>query len=191
MALDLNAYWIDRGEHYRANDGPRLNSKFHRAQAQLFADTLAGLRCELGQIVEIGCGYGRVTRVVARALPGSFITGLDLSEGQVRAAAGYCNGVKNACFRQFDLYAEVLPKADCIYASEVMLHVPPARVAALVRMIMAAAPVFVHDFDPNVKPGTGNDPHCWAHDYFAIYDGLGFDYKAHIHGPHALMVVTR
>lgn len=192
MALDLNAYWTERGQFYRENDGHRLQGAFYKRQEKFFADVLDSLDPRPDCLLEYGCGFGRVTRAVALKMPDVPITATDLVEEQLNAAREYCEGLDNVCFGQEDLLCR--SKAfmiDVAYASEVMIHVPPAAVSATVRRILQDAHTFVHDFDPNVEPGSGNDPHCWNHDFKAIYEGMGLKVEAHEREGIGILVVRR
>jgi SAM-dependent methyltransferase len=183
---DPNAYWIERGKSYFTEE--RLKAWFYREQEAFIADAIATM--EPRMIVEVGCGFGRVTEAIRERLPESKIQASDVSEEQIAKAAERMKRWFWTDFFLHDLYSsDPLPAADVAVAIEVFLHHPADAVAKFMRKLLAAAPVLVHDFDPAVNPGDPTAPHCFAHDYPAIYREIGATATIRRRGPHALAIV--
>lgn len=187
--VEINEYWIERGKHYAENDGYRLSKAFHREQGKLVNAWIRELNPNT--VLELGCGFGRITKQIVDAVPASKILAVDISLDQIGKAPVRSASLK---FSQADLFewqsANSFPDFRLTVAVEVFLHLPEF----LIRWIASKAALqgqLLHDFDPAVKPGDRTGEHCFAHDYPAIYHSLGLKFQARIEGPHGLMLVSR
>lgn len=182
-----NDYWLERGKTYWEED--RLQSESFRLQEAFIAKTVMDLNPK--SVLEVGCGFGRVTRVLADAMPEAKLLGLDLSPDQIFKAVELTTH-SNVEYRLWDLCSEIaLPQADVAVAVEVLLHHPPQVLEAIVGRILKACPVLIHEFYDADVPGQPLSFHCWAHDYWRIHRSLGADCKEVRWGGHSLMVVSR
>lgn len=187
-AFDPNAYWLKRGPSYMGE--PRLHGPFYRSQERFIVDVVK--RLNPSTVLEVGCGYGRVTRELAKALPGTKITGRELSSAQVTNARAYCQGLKNVEFRYADINVDpVGGPFDLAIAIEVLLHHPAEAVKGIIGKLLAAAPLLLHEIDPNVTVGDATAEHCFIHDYFAIYREMGCTVERFADGEHTLLLVSR
>lgn len=173
LPTDINTYWQKRGQNYDRET--RLAGDYHRMQESFLVDVLALSGLATRSILEIGCGFGRITRVLARAFPESAITAVDLSEDQLANARRYCDGCPNIQLAQHDLYStEPLPGTDfdLAIASEVFLHHPNRPVRNFVAKLTARAHAIVNiDWCEDWR--TPVSPHVWIHNYRAIYGDAG------------------
>lgn len=185
--MDTNAYWKERGKTYRTET--RLAGEFYRRQETLFFDTVRSLNPS--SILEVGCGFGRMTRVIAENSPGVKYVAVDLSTDQLAAAEQYCEGlpVDFACHDL--LYKVPLPQAEVCVASEVLLHVPHKYFRVVITKIFHAAEVLVHDFDPNWTKKQKTAKHCFYHEYDGLYRRFGLTTKKIISGVHGIYVVRK
>jgi SAM-dependent methyltransferase len=176
--FDVNLYWLARGKTY-FQEG-RLKTEYYHLQEQFLLNALTGSGLPTNNIVELGCGFGRITRLLAEAFPRANVVALDLSPDQLERAAENCANVRNVTFRQYDVYSGApVPGGsyDLAIAIEVLLHHPHDTVVDMVRSLSSAASCFVNlDWSENWK---GERPqHVWIHDYSAIYRGLGLSHVA-------------
>src|SRR6185503_2238284 len=103
-------------------------AEFHRLQERYLLDLLRGSGIPAERILEIGCGFGRITKLVAQTWPNAEITALDLSPEQLANARRYCGENARVHFHQYDFYSgEPLPGTnfDVVIAIEVFLNHPP------------------------------------------------------------------
>src|ERR1051325_1471752 len=138
--FDVNAYWLERGRHYIEEN--RTPAEFHRLQEEFLLDVLRSSGLPMTRVLEIGCGFGRITRLLSEAWPEAQITALDLSPEQLANARRYCGDNSRVRFAQYDFYSnEPLPgnDFDCVLAIEVFLHHPPEIVRGLIRKLALAA----------------------------------------------------
>lgn len=191
--LDTRKYWVDRGKTY-IEEG-RLGGQFYKDQEQFF---LQAVRNEMPMaVMEVGCGFGRLTRVMAESMPQTDFRGVDLSKDQIENAREYCSGLPNVLFNQHDLFSLSFPyRTNVMVACEVLLHVPRIRIGMVVSKLVRASKVFIHDFDPKWPSGRPVGVHCFFHDYDRLYKA-DFDVKIEVEkqvssdGKHGLYIVRR
>ena len=115
------------GHAYAFSDGAvasrrlaRLAAVFEPATRALFADLAPGPR---PVVVDLGCGPGHTTRLLAELLPGSVVTGLDASEAFLAEAAAVPG--RRWRFARADVTGP-LPgdRADLVYARFLLVHLP-------------------------------------------------------------------
>src|SRR5689334_10675250 len=74
LPTDINAYWNQRGRTYQRE--VRLAGDYHRMQETFLVDVLRLSGLPMRQLLEIGCGFGRITKVLAQGFPASAITAI-------------------------------------------------------------------------------------------------------------------
>lgn len=98
-----------------------------------------GLGGKVRQVVELGCGVGRLTEQLAGKFPS--VIGLDVSNAHLELAKEHClrRGHKNVDFRQVRSVAdlETLPPIDLFFSMIVLQHNPPPVIVALLRQFAA------------------------------------------------------
>jgi len=171
--FNVNQYWLERGQNYMREGLPQ---EFHRLQEGFLMDVLRASRIPFRQILELGCGFGRVTRVLAEAFPSAKITAVDLSPKQIEDARQFCADYPNISFDTFDFYSAPAPESrsgyDAVIAVEVFLHHPRPVVLALFESLAAQARHFVN-IDWSEEWPWKTAEHVWVHDYRALYAEAG------------------
>lgn len=187
--FDPNAYWLHRGKSYIGEK--RLGGVFYRQQEEFIVATVAALKP--ASILEVGCGFGRVTRCIAKALPETIITAVDLSDAQIRNAREYCSELRNVQFGEHDLYSgQSFPEAyyELAIAMEVFQHHPAAAVGRFLSNMLRVSPRVLHDFNLGESPQDVTAEHCFAHDWPAIYSQAVIEVVSQYEsGPHALRLL--
>jgi SAM-dependent methyltransferase len=171
--FNVNEYWLKRGQTYVQEQ--RLALPYHRLQERFLFDVLRGARLPMRRVLELGCGFGRITKLLAENFPDAQITALDLSPDQLDHARRQCAGAGQIQFRQYDFYSG-LPFPDSNYdvaiAIEVFLHHPHLVVLGLIDKLSSTARAIVNlDWSeswPWKVPG-----HVWIHDYTTLYAQAG------------------
>jgi SAM-dependent methyltransferase len=171
--FNVNEYWLKRGKTYIAEQ--RLASEYHRLQENLLLEVLRHDGLPVQKILELGCGFGRITKLIAEKFPGAKITALDLSPDQLANARRYCAGCRNVAFEPYDFYSgRPFPggRHEVAIAIEVFLHHPPEAIAALLRHIANTAEYIVNiDWSEEWKLPIPS--HVWIHDYAKMYADIG------------------
>lgn len=161
MTYDPLSYWVERG----AGPDTDQRSPAHRVQERRLRSLLAEL--EFQTVLDVGCGSGRIARIIAGIRPGARITGIDLSPDRIERAR---LAVPAAEFLATTVQAfQTRRRFDLVIAVELLMHVPPGEVddvAAKLRRLSTRHLVTV-DWTPDELPALVA-PHNFAHDYMAI-----------------------
>jgi SAM-dependent methyltransferase len=180
--FDVNAYWMRRGKSY-VDEGRLFTDRF-RQQEQFVLDTLVTSNVPMGKVLELGCGFGRITRRLAETFPDARITAVDLSPDQLQNAEVYCaDHAARIAFLQYDIYSGLpLPgdAYDTAIAVEVFMHHPRNAVRRTVNRLGAISTYVVnHDWS---EAGAASMPKdgCWNHDYKALYESLGLECRVFV-----------
>lgn len=170
--FNVNEYWLERGRAYI--DEQRTPPEFHRLQERFLLDVLQHSGLPMQRVLEMGCGFGRITRLLADTWPDADLTALDLSPEQLANARRYC-GARPIRFEQYDFYSgQPLPGGgyDTILAIEVFLHHPPTVVVGLFKKLADAGRHIVN-IDWSEDWPLPTPEHVWVHDFTRLYAEAG------------------
>lgn len=171
--FDVNAYWLKRGPGYRK--GP-LPKEYHQVQEPFLLGILTEGGLPMKSILELGCGFGRVSKLLAENFPNAEITALDLSPEQLANAREHCAGLSNVTFHPYDFYSgKPFPSRerwDTVVAIEVFLHHPSSLLRELLQRVAAAAQ-FIVNIDWSEPWQWPTPEHVWVHDYAELYREVG------------------
>jgi len=126
-------------------------------------------------ILELGCGFGRVTKLLADSYPGADILALDLSPDQLENARKHCAGIDHIRFDQYDfLSGEAFPGTnyDAAIAVEVFLHHQRTLVRTTIEKLSGIARYLINIDWSEAWPWKPPE-HVCIHDYHAIYSEAG------------------
>ena|ERR1051326_1697197 len=171
--FDVNKYWLKRARS-GAGEEPRY-AGYHRVQEQFVFETLRQGGVQPRTILEAGCGWGRITRLLAGNFPEAKITALELSPDYIEVAKRQCAGLPQVTILPYDFYSsEPIPGGnyDAAIAIEVFLHHPRTLVRSLVDRLSAAA-LYVVNVDWSETWPWKTPEHVWVHDYQAVYAEAG------------------
>jgi trans-aconitate methyltransferase len=160
------AYWEEAGQTYEADFlAGRIGHGYERQEARLLALLE---RLEFTSVLEVGCGFGRITELVARRFPGVPITALDLSVDQLARARAR---VPDAEFvRSVFQGWRTQRRWDLVLAVEVLMHTPPADVAAVSAKLrrLSSRHVVTVDWTVELPKNKAIAPWNFRHDYAAL-----------------------
>ena len=80
---------------------------------------------ESGIILDVGCGYGILSNLIAVRGKKRYVTGVDLSPKRIRVAQSTVQGRKNIRFVEQDANDLVLEPCDAVIMSDFLHHIPP------------------------------------------------------------------
>ena len=170
--FDATTYWMKRGKVYREEEE---YAEYHRVQERFLFEILRAGRLPMQNILELGCGFGRVTRLLAENYPGADILAVDVSPDQLENARRHCAGIERIRFQQYDLYsAGPLPGTnyDAAIAVEVFLHHQRTLVRTTIEKLSGIARYLINIDWSEAWPWKPPE-HVCIHDYHAIYSEAG------------------
>lgn len=155
-----DAYWREQGRTYERDF--RRTPAFVAQENRLLA-VLDGLRFD--SVLDVGCGFGRLGRLILDRFPHVVYTGLDVSPHQIDAAR---RRIPEGSFMTGSLLDYAGPGADLVLAAEVLMHLLPTDVGSAVDRLRRLASRHVVTVDWT-EPVSGKiDPHNFLHDYTAL-----------------------
>lgn len=196
----MSKYWVDR----YMKQGRRTvgNSTFTDKEFKASTEKITRLiDLKLSQfiigksILEIGCGYGRVSKILCRW--GRKVCGIDIVPWAINEAKSYC---PEATFVSYD--GKVIPyidqSFDVVLTWTVLQHISPADIGQMIREIKRVLKPGGHIIMyENVSERESNGTYIWFRDpvkYLNMLSPLTVNYWEIIRGfdgddeDHALMV---
>lgn len=161
-------YWLREGVTYQKQF---RRTKEFELQEQILVDYLKGISPPFATVLELGCGFGRVTKLLLSNFDVREYVAADLSPDQVENAKAYLGDMAGRVkFFVSDIQGfQNDKKYDLVIVSEVLMHVLPSDVEQVIRKLadMSARHVVNIDWYEDV-PRKGA-PHNFIHQYEAIY----------------------
>ncbi len=159
-------YWLKEGATYIERF---RRTKEFRLQESLLVDCLKGLRPPFSTVLEIGCGFGRITKLLLSNFDVQEYVAVDLSPEQIRNARDYV-GDSRVKFIVSDIQNFQDDKRyDLVIASEVLMHVLPSEIGQVVAKLVGMSRHHVVNIDWYEEKPRAGAPHNFIHDYEAAY----------------------
>lgn len=157
-------YWRKAGETYASRF---KTSAAYEEQERVLRELLGSI--EFDSVLEIGCGFGRMTAIVQEFKPSRYLA-IDVSHEQLAEAERRVPGPEYllTSVEEFDTDE----KFDLVLASEVLMHIPPESVGEVIAQMLERANKHVISIDLYGWPEALNGPlvgHNWSHNYGAFY----------------------
>lgn len=170
--FNVNQFWLERGETYFDENFPQ---SYHQLQERFLCDVLRAGKVPMTRVLELGCGFGRITQLLARRYPRAEIHALDISPDQLARARKLCAGHRHVTFSQQDFCSEEpFPngKCDTAVAVEVFLHLPVESVVKTLERLRDTARFIVHvDWSEEWRWATPE--HARVHNYRQLHEQAG------------------
>jgi 2-polyprenyl-3-methyl-5-hydroxy-6-metoxy-1,4-benzoquinol methylase len=165
MYYDTDNYWKTRGKGYLTEFQKRFNLLTRYRFWQQERVIRKTLPYKVETVLEVGCGFGRITKILLENPIVQYIEAIDISSDQIENAKKNIKDLRaNFCVKSiFDLNYD--SDFDLVVASEVLMHIPPDRIQdALERLHRAGKQVYHIDwYAPNEPKTVGG--FCWQHEY--------------------------
>lgn len=163
MTYDPDEYWARRGKTYY----DRFTHERYQEQETALVEVIRAdwdTRDEF-DVLEAGCGFGRIGRLLTKNFPQITYRGFDLSEDQIRNARTFFAYGK-ASFEQSSIADYTDGEYDLVLAVEVLMHVPPAALQETVDKLRSFGPLITVDWTEPINRTP--DAHNFLHDYEAV-----------------------
>lgn len=194
-AFDQGKYWVDRGRTYVSEfetHSQATSSIFELQEEGVFDALTDRLSPKPLSILEIGCGFGRLTTLLLRLFPAvERYLAVDISSAQIDACAARLEGCAQSSVvetRVLDFRTGCIDETfDMVFAGEVFLHFPPGEIAAVLSQALSLSRRFLVHLDPYQIAPTQSvrewaytrvsramrglpSKTDWNHDYPRLYD---------------------
>lgn len=175
-------YWLDRGKGYLGEfqrHGPITRYRFWKQEREL----IKAIPKDIDSVLEIGCGFGRITKLILKNFNVSRYVATDISHDQIENAKRYVNS-DLVEFRLESVHdMDYNKEFDLVIASEVLMHLPPGEIRDAITIMENAAKKYCINVDW-YAPGESNTAggFCWQHDYKSLYSNGNMIKKLHRQG---------
>lgn len=158
MTFDPDFFW-------RAN-GPYLATESvspeHQATEAILRELLWEIR-PIRSVIDVGCGQGRLARMLAEELPKAVYTGMDLGQAQLDGTRLAQPNGSFVLSRLQDYQGG--QQYDLAIASEVLLHIPPTDIQKACDNLRALAGKWLITVDWTQKLSVPTAEWNWLYDY--------------------------
>jgi cyclopropane fatty-acyl-phospholipid synthase-like methyltransferase len=128
-------------------------------------------------VLEIGCGFGRITKLVMSQFPNiQKYTAMDISPHQIKNASEYVKEVSRGIDIQFivsDVQSlQVTERYDLVIAAEVLLHILPSETTDIIAKLVGLSSHHIINVDYYQEKQVSLAPHNFLHRYEKIYNAI-------------------
>lgn len=175
-------YWVERGKTYLVDFYKKtvIQMLRYKIQEQVIIGALHKVRREreVQRILDAGCGFGRITRILCVLFPFADIHGIDISYNQLKIAEKQMSRVQ---FRKNSIINPTggVPLNQLTTAVEVLMHIEPAGIEGAVETLTRGALDFIITVDwwtddrEEIKAGK-DAGFCYLHNYGKLFSDAGF-----------------
>ena len=163
-------YWRQEGKTYQQNFKP---NKHHKIHEKLLVDLLK--RLEFSTVLEVGCGFGRITKLMLNNFKGiKEYDAIDLSPDQIENAKRYVNSpLVKYQVSEIQAFNPNGKKYDLVLISEVLLHIMPSEIKAVMEKLISLSNKHVVNIDYYEDVQTLNlEEYNFLHQYEQIYKSI-------------------
>jgi SAM-dependent methyltransferase len=174
MSYNPGEYWKERGKVYKQNFKYDKNFKL---QEEILTDYLK--KYSFSTVLEVGCGFGRVTRLLLSAFPQiKEYFAFDLSPHQIENAKLNIQDLNPSKEKIEFMVSDIQSfqsdkKYDLVIASEVFMHVLPSEISEIMAKIVGFSNEHVCNIDwYEEKPPKKAESFNFIHQYENIYHDI-------------------
>ena len=161
-------YWSKRGKKYKDEF---VYNEFFKIQENTLIDYLKTIQFE--SVLEYGCGFGRITKLLLENFEIKQYKAFDLSQDQIHNAKKLCDNY-NVEFEVSAIQDYVdTKKYDLVIGVEILMHVPPEIISSTIEKISRFSNKHMINIDfYEDTPTTKLAKHNFLHQYVSIYNQL-------------------
>ena len=181
MSYNPGEYWKERGKVYKQNF--RYDKNF-KLQEEILTDYLK--KYSFSTVLEVGCGFGRVTRLLLSTFPQiKEYFAFDLSPHQIENAKLNIQDVNGAKEKIEFMVSDIQSfqsdkKYDLVISSEVFMHVLPSEINEVIRKLINYSSEHVCNIDwYEEKTPRKAESFNFIHNYEKIYQDIPLVREVH------------
>lgn len=168
---NLDEYWTDRGEVYYNEyyDQPKYELERLKTQEKFLTDNFIDEK--INSILEVGCGFGRYTKILSSIINPESYTAIDISNSQIEKAKKYVKNDKiDFITSRFQNYNSS-EKYDLVFASEILMHIDFLKIDDFIEKLVSFSnkKILTIDWYEKELIGTAEGGYCFMHDYKKIF----------------------
>ncbi len=168
MQSATDKLWISKGKNYYEymQNKSNLTKLRYWMQEQQLKKVLRKIK-GVESILEVGCGYGRITKILKQTFPQAKITAIDISIHQLRQARKVLKKIR---FNEMSLFhLPLIPTYDLVIAIEVLMHIHPDKIAEAINILSQKSNHYILNLDWYDPHGDGESDFCYKHSYNQLY----------------------
>jgi SAM-dependent methyltransferase len=184
------AWWAEHATEYARGFVPKPG---HAAQEEALVEAVrsADARTPIRSVIEVGCGFGRVSAVLHETLAPDLYLATDAEPAMLDAARIYLFEIP-VVLAEFSLDDEPdQGPADLVVAVEVLMHRPPDVIAVDIAKLCAMSGAWVLTADWYGDTSRREAEGCWQHDYPALFGAHGIVGQIPVEGARQSVFLTR
>ena len=172
--MDLDKYWKDRGKTYDAELNNKSIQTFNEeiVQEKFLLKALSTISCHT--ILEVGCGNGRLTKLLLKLPKVEKIIAVDISEDLIDIAKKNIIDTRLS-FQTLDLdKISFNNKFDLIFGGEILMHIHPTKIRSILKKLVELSSnklIFLEYYEKDKINNTKSD-YCFIHDYNKLFSEL-------------------
>jgi len=167
-------YWEKRGKKYIQES----ENEDHRIQEQYLVDYLKKIKFD--SMLEAGCGFGRITKIMSDNFNINKHSAFDLSINQINNAKSLCEQKVHFKVSTINKYSDSM-KYDIVLCVDVLLHIKPNNIQEIIEKLMSHSKKYFIHIDPHIlnnsEPGVNSKTHAFRHNYEKIYSSMGLKFE--------------
>ena len=169
MTYEPVSYWKQQGKDYYKNFVYTPQFALQETELLNYLDTI-----EFKSVLELGCGFGRITRLISRNFPLiKKYCAIDVSQDQIKVAREICPSNITFWCNDVESY-HAKQQYDLVIAVELLMHIKPDKIYQIVQKMIAWSKKHVINVDYYEENPIELEEHNFCHDYPEIYN---FDSK--------------
>jgi len=161
MTYEPIQFWTEQGKTYLSE---YRHDDVYKRQEYVLIEYLKNL--EFKSVLELGCGFGRLTNLLLATFPIDVYVGLDVSPDQL----SHIKPRRNLMLMNTDILKfSTDMKFDLVLSAEVLMHQPPSDIQAIVDKMKSWSKKHIINIDYYKEEKEELVPYSFKHDYPALY----------------------
>jgi len=173
--LDVSEYWRNRGGGYydELKNQTASEKSLLKTQEEHVLKLFQGKK--FNSILEVGCGFGRYTKILYSLFKPEKYLALDISKEQIENAKKYVNNekIEFQCSKIQDFNSD--QKFDLVFASEILMHINFEDIEEVIKKLsmFCKGSIVTIDLFEKDKIGSSSKGYCFVHDYSKLFEKNG------------------